>query len=575
MPLTILTNLLVLIGAALCGGILMKSIKQPPIVGYLLAGVVLGVLFEAGTAPETVIFLSELGIVLLLFTLGLEFSFTRLKKVARVAVFGGILQIVLTAAISTIVIHFFHFSWFHALFMSAAFSLSSTAIVVKLLADRGELDSLPGEIMVAWLIVQDLAVLPMIILLPTLGKLAVYGTLTGDVLVELVRNLGISAMIITGVLFAGKQIVPVFIAKIADYNSRELLLVSVFGIAVGGAVLTQILGLSAALGAFVAGLLIAESVQAHAIFSEIRPLRDLFVLLFFTTLGLVLPGGFLFNHFPQIVLITLLIIAIKFILVGWLTLYLGYHSKTSFLVSIGLIEVGEFAFVLARVGLTGGVIDETIYGMILSVALFSILVMPPLFLAAPVLYGRIKNYSKLKMNPLYVQFFSKYEHQETLEELPYKNHVVLCGYGRVGKYVGRALDMAKIPYVVIEYNHQKAAELKLKGIKVVYGDPSDKDILDYTQVDLAKAIVIAIPDLSTQRQVILHSLSLNKNVEIYCRSHHEEHQLHLKALGVSAVIQPEFEAALSISDKILKSFGKKGKDIESNVTRLKIEHGLS
>ena len=179
------------------------------------------------------------------------------------------------------------------------------------------------------------------------------------------------------------------------------------------------------------------------------------------------------------------------------------------------------------------------------------------------------------MTPLYTKFFSHYEHDEILEELPYKNHVVLCGYGRVGKYVGRALDMAKIRYVVIEYNHQKAQELKAKGIQVIYGDPADKDILDYAQVDYAKAVVIAIPDLTTQRQVIAHSRELNKDVEIYCRSHHEEHMEHLKTLGATAIIQPEFEASLSITDKILRSFGQKGKDIEGKITRLKIEHGLA
>jgi CPA2 family monovalent cation:H+ antiporter-2 len=257
-----------------------------------------------------------------------------------------------------------------------------------------------------------------------------------------------------------------------------------------------------------------------------------------------------------------------------LTLYLGYHAKTSFIVSLGLIEVGEFAFVLARVGLSETVITSDVYGMILSVALLSILIMPPLFLAAPVLYLRLKNYSKTKLPPLYTRFFARYEHHDLLEELPYKDHVVLCGYGRVGKYVGRALDMAGIPYVVVEYNQQKARELKDKGIKVVYGDPADIDILDYAQVDKARAVVVAIPDLHTQRMVVENSLHLNKDVKIYCRTHHEEHQAILKDLGVTSIIQPEFEASLSVTDKILSLFGKKPKDISGKITRLKIEHGL-
>lgn len=575
MPLTILVNLLVLVGAALVGGILLKSIKQPPIIGYLLAGVVLGILFGSTITSETVAFLSELGIILLLFTLGLEFSLTRLKKVAKVAVWGALLQIILTVVLSTLVIHLLNFSLFHAFFMAAAFSLSSTAIVVKLLSDRGELDSLPGEIMVAWLVVQDLAVLPMIVLLPTFGKIAQSGIVTGEVIVDLGKNLVVATVVLGGVLLAGKKVVPLFISGVASYNSRELLLVSVFGTAVAGALLTQVLGLSAALGAFLAGLLIAESTQQYAVFSEVRPLRDLFVLMFFATLGLLLPSGFIFAHFPQILLITVFVVALKFLVVGILSLYLGVHAKTSFIISIGLIEVGEFAFVLSKVGLDGGAIDETVYGMILSVALLSILVMPPLFLAAPALYTRLKRYTKHKMNPLYIRFFGQYEHKDLLEQLPYKNHVVLCGYGRVGRYVGRALEMEKIPYIVIEYNQHKAESLKAKGLKVVYGDPSDIDILDYAQVDFAKAVVVAIPDFHTQQQVIANSLTLNKDVQIYCRTHHEEDQAQLKSFGVAAVIQPEFEAALSITDKLLKTFGTKPKDIEGKVTRLKIEHGLA
>ncbi len=323
-----------------------------------------------------------------------------------------------------------------------------------------------------------------------------------------------------------------------------------------------------------AGLLIAESAAQHAVYSEIRPLRDIFSLLFFTSLGLIIPQGFIFNHFGTIFGLTTLVVGIKFIVVMCLILYFGYHAKTSFIVSIALVEVGEFAFILARLGLSQGVISQDAYSYILSVALLSILVMPPLLLAAPSIYSKIRVFFKTKFPVVYLQLFSHFEQAYIQEELPYKDHVVLCGYGRVGKYVGRALTMAKIPYVVVEYNHQTLKELKDSGVEVVYGDPSDIDILDYAQVDKARAVVIAIPDLHTQQMVIVNSLKLNKNIKIYCRSHHEEHQKHLKNLGVTSVIQPEFEAALSITDKILTSFGTKQKDIEGKITRLKIEHGL-
>lgn len=569
-----LLYLLLLLLVSFVGGVLFKLIKQPPVVGYLVAGLVLGIIIgDVGTKPE-IEFLSELGVVLLLFTLGLEFSLNRLKKVARVAIFGGILQIVSTILFGIFFIRQFGFDFYPSLFMAAAFSLSSTAVVVKLLTDRGEMDTLPGEILIAWLIIQDLAVLPMMILLPTLGKELAVGNVTTAGFMSLGQNVAFVAAVLAGLVLLGREVVPRMIGKVAALNSRELLLLTVFGVAVAGGLVTQLMGLSAAIGAFLAGLLIAESAQQHAVFTEIRPLRDLLALLFFTTLGLILPGGFLFTHFGQIMGIVGLTMLLKLIIVVVLTLYLGYHAKTSLIVGLGLVEVGEFAFILARVGLAEKVVSLDVYALILAVTLVSILFLPPLFTLAPRLYLYARELSKTHFPPLYLRLFAHLEHKDTLEELPFVDHVVLCGYGRVGKYVGRALALAKIPFIVIEYNHHIARELKKAGIPVVYGDPADVDILDYAQVDRARAVVIAIPDLHTQEMVIAGSRQLNKQIQIFCRTHHEEHQKILKTLGAATLIQPEFEAALSITQKILKIFGTKTEEIEGKLTRLKLEHGL-
>jgi len=568
-----LLYLLVILSAAFFGGALFKKFGQPPVIGYLLAGTVLGILFGTSYTHEVVELLSELGIVLLLFTLGLEFSFHKLSQMVKVALIGGVIQIIITIWLQSLLMLWLGFDLVSSLFASAAFSLSSTAVVIKILSDRGELDSLPGEIMVTWLIIQDLAVLPMFVFLPVIVKIAQGATHVSEP-TNIARLVFVTSLVLVVFIGLGKKLIPWFIGRVANLNNRELLLVSVFTIAVAGALFTQLIGLSAALGAFLAGLLIAESSQQHAVFSEIRPLRDLFALLFFATLGLVLPAGFLFAHFPMILILTLSVIVVKFLVVGLLTAYLGYHPKTVFTVGLGLIEVGEFAFILARVGLNDKIISQDIYGYILSVALLSILIAPPLFLAAPVLYKKLREVSKTKLAPLYLTFFTPFEYGTTIEQLPFANHVVLCGYGRVGKYIGKALQLSRIPFVVVEYNHHKTSALRAAGLNVVYGDPADYDILDYAQVDKAKALVIAIPDLHTQQEVISNSLKLNQDILIYCRSHHEEHQKHLKNLGVTAVVQPEFEAALSITDKILTRFGANKRDIEMKLTQLKVEHGL-
>jgi len=574
MTLNILGYLFIILVTAFFGGAFFKSLKQPPLIGYLMAGLFLGVVFGDNIAPAAISFLSELGVVLLLFTLGLEFSLSRLKKLGSATLVGAFTQLIVTIFLVTILLQFFGWNFFPALFTAAAFSLSSTAIMVKLLTDRSEMETVAGEIMVGWLIIQDLAVLPLMILLPVLGKQFFPASFSAAGIFLLVQNLMLSAALIGTFLVLGRQIVPYLIKKVAALNSRELLLAAVFIVAVFGAFTTQALGLSAALGAFLAGLLISDSVETHAIFSEVRPLRDLFSLVFFASLGLILPVGFLFEHFGTILSLTTLVILIKFLVVIIISLYSGHHAKTSFILAVGLIEVGEFAFILAKMGLSQQVIDVTTYGYILSVGLISILIMPPLYLATPNFYTSLREFTKKRMQAVYLQFFTKYEHKDTLEELPLSDHVVLCGYGRVGRYIGRALEMAEIPYIVVEFNRQKVAVLKSQGVNVIYGDPADIDILDYAQVDKARAVVIAIPDFHTQEQVITKSLTLKKDVAIYCRTHQEEHQQVLKALGVAAIIQPEFEAAISISDKILKSFGKGPDEIEGKIARLKIEHGL-
>ncbi|HCS79474.1 TPA: hypothetical protein DIV55_07120 [Patescibacteria group bacterium] len=572
MPISVLTYLLVIVCTAFILGAVMRFIKQPPVIGYLIAGFILSLFLKSNETNEIVNFLSELGIVFLLFTLGIEFSFKRLGKVAHIAIIGAIVQILTTMLFGTLLITGFGFSLFAAFFMASAFSLSSTAIVVKILTDKGEMDTLPGEIMVGWLVVQDLAVLPLMIILPSLGKEMLSGGLTPLSFLLLAKNTLFAFLALGLVLYAGKHLVPWILKKIAGLNSRELLLVSVFIIVIIAAVLTQQLGLSAAIGAFLAGLLIAESSQMHAVFSEIRPLRDLFAMIFFATLGLILPDGFILQNIMTILSLSLVIMLVKFVIVLSLVLYLGYHAKTSFIVGVGLIEIGEFAFVLARVGLFGQTITTFEYGMIVSVALTSILIMPPLFLATPRIYTLLRESSKKRWPYLYTRLFTSFEHRQMLEELPLRDHVVLCGYGRVGKYVGAALELAKIPYLVVEYNQKKATALKERRIPVVYGDPADIDILDYAQVDKARAVVIAIPDLHTQEQVIVNSQTLKRDIIIYCRSHQDEQQKMLQALGVTEVIQPEYEASVSISRRLLQLFSVTPTEIEKKISQLTLVH---
>jgi len=556
-----------ILAVAFLGGFAAKKIKQPAVVGYLIAGILLS--FVAGKflpVKDLLSFFSEIGIAFLLFTLGLELSWDLLRRVKTVALWGAIIQMLLFIILGIFIFPRFGFDFTTSLLMSFAFSGSSTAIVMKILSEKGEVETLPGEIMLGWLLVQDLAVLPMVAILPALSV----GHNLGTLLISIVK----AALVLSAVWFLGKNLLPKFIKWVADFGSRELLLIAVVALCLLTAILTSALGLSLALGAFLAGLVISKSSENHAIFSEIRPLRDLFSIVFFVSLGMFLNPYFLFSHLPLVLGISLIVILLKFLMVTILVSYLGYHSKTSLIVGMGLTQVGEFAFILSRLGQSDALISDDVHSLILSVALVTILVTPWLMFSAPKIYFHLQKFSK-RFPKIHQKFFVALDRVKDMDGLELQDHVVICGHGRVGSWLARALQLLELPYVVIDYNHQMITELKSKGVNALYGDPADIDVLDYAQVDKAKVVVVAIPDQATQEVVVTNCQTLNKEVKIISRIHQKEALSRLKTLGVSCLIQPEFEAALSIIHRVLQFFGVSDEEIAGKIKRLKIEHGMS
>jgi len=557
------------LGLAFLGGFLAKKAKQPSVVGYLLAGVLISFLTSSFfQAKDLLSFFAEIGVAFLMFTLGLELSLDYLKRVKTVAIWGALIQILLVIVLGIFIFPTLGFDFYSSLFMGCAFSLSSTAIVFKILSEKGEVETLPGEIMLGWLLVQDLAVLPMIAILPTMAGNT--GTGFGTFALSILK----SGAILVLVLILGKNLVPKFISWVSDFGSKELLLIAVVALCLATAILTSSLGLSLALGAFLAGLIISKTSENHAIFSEIRPLRDLFSILFFISLGMFLNPSFLISHLLLILAISLLIVLVKFLVVTILVLYLGYHPKTGLLVGMGLIQVGEFAFVLSRLGLTNRLIDNNVYSLILSVALLTILVTPWLINLAPKFYFVFQKVTK-KFPKVYQKLFKADEKLPEEEGLDLANHVVVCGHGRVGSWLARALQLLEIPYIVIDYNHQMITDLKSQGVNALYGDPADINVLDFAQVDKAKVVVVAIPDQATQEIVVANCQTLNPDIKIISRIHQKEAQSRLKTLGVSSIIQPEFEAALSIIHRVLQFFGIEKEEVSDKIKRIKMEHGMA
>ena len=552
--------LLVLVSASL-GGALVKLLKFPPILGFILSGVLFSSFVDvANLGIEK---LAEIGIILLLFSLGLELSLKSLARFAKIVLLGSILQMVVVVILVYWLLAVFDLSSDSRLILGMGFALSSTAVVIKMLTDRGELDSLHGQIAAGWLLVQDLAVVPMLIVIPALAG----GT---SPIASIAVSLGKSLLVVVGVIVIGRLITPFIMHKLASLNSREILILSSMSLAIGTAIFTSFLGISPALGAFLAGLVISESQEHHAVFAETRPLRDLFVALFFVSLGFLVTPLFIMHNIVAILVLVLLVILVKILVIFSLTTLLGYKGKTAIFVSLSLSQVGEFAFVIFSLAVAKNIISNQIFSLGIAVALVSLLVTPFLFKSQTAIWYWIKGLSskgafcKRLFSPSFKGLLSGKE--------GLKNHIVICGYGRVGSWVGRAVESLAIPLVVVEYNPKVVDELKEKGIKVIYGDPSEKEVLDLAGIQTARAVVLAIPDRALQESVIANIQTLAPQVKIIARAHLDEDWEKLKTLKVEKIIQPEFEAALAIVRSILVSLGRSKEEIGKSLKSLRVSH---
>lgn len=560
-PQTLLLVLLFAFGA----GVLAKKLKQPLLLGYLIAGLLISLIAKKiGLDKDSLKSLSELGLTLLMFTVGLEFSFTKAEKIKRVVVSGALIQILATLIFGAFIcLYFFNLDFRSSVIISLAFSLSSTAIVVKILTEKGRLDSLPGEIMTGWLLIQDLAVLPMIALLPILFN-------GGEMAANLIF-LGKALLVILVALIFAKKIVPILTDKISGLKSRELLLLFTVCLIFVFSVFTKALGFSYGLGAFFAGLVLSQATAHFAIFSEIRPLRDVFLAIFFVSLGLALDPNLLAVSWPKAVLLGASFIGLKIIIVGLILFIFGYHGRVIAAASFGLAEVGEFAFVLASAANIAGFLGNNEYSLIILVSLGTMVMTPWLIAFGEKIYFWLSCRADT-FPPFLAGFLKGADYESGPEELEYHDHAVILGYGRVGKYVGSALEKAKIPHLIVEYNQEIVRQLRLQGKKVVFGDPTNRDVLDFAQVDKAKLVIIAIPDSFSQKVIAENCRELNPEVKIICRSHFEEDFDLLRGLGVEYIIQPEFEAGLSIVHRSLHCFGFTKEEVGQKIRDIRQEH---
>ena len=482
----ITTDIILLIVAAFGCGLLLQRLGQPLILGYIVAGVLLGPHTGGLTVSNIhdIELLSEIGVALLLFALGLEFSLKDLRPVKHVALIGTPIQIGLTMALGLGIGHFLGWGWKPALWLGALVSLSSTMVILKTLMNQGWLGTLSSKVMIGMLIVQDLAVIPMMIALPQLNDPAAGLPVIGLALVK-------AAVFIAAMVLLGTRLLPVLLAHIARLGSREMFLLAITAIGLGVGYATHLAGLSFAFGAFVAGMVLSESDYGHQALADIIPLRDLFGLLFFTSVGMLLDPAFLWSHLGQILGIVLAVGLGKGVVFAGVARLFGYGNVVPLAVGLGLFQVGEFAFVLAKVGVDTGSITGELYSLILSVAIVTMML-------TPLVSGQTARLYTLKRR------WFRHEPLEAtnLPQAALRGHVVIAGVGRVGFRVAQVMQRMGTPFVVVDLDHRRFEKARDAGMPAVYGDASQERVLEAAGVGDAAMLVVTAPGLVAARAMV-------------------------------------------------------------------------
>lgn len=557
----LLHDLAAILLAALGLGYVFHRLKQPVVIGYLLGGLlvgphVLGVVSDASTIE----LFAELGVVLLMFALGVEFSFSELAPVRHLALIGGGLQILVTVGLAALASHALGLTTGSGVMLGCIAALSSTVIVLRTLIERGELDSAHGKALLGILIVQDLSVVPMMVVLPNLS------TPSGFSLASVAWAFAKAGLFLTGVVLIGTRLLPHLMRPIAGTRSKELLLLAGVFLCFGTAALSHQLGLSLALGAFIAGIMVSESDQSHQILADVLPMRDLFATLFFVSLGMLLDPAFLLEHLGTVLGLTLGLMGFKALLGAGVARGFGYAWRTSLAIGFGLAQVGEFSLVLAQLGERQGLLSAELFSLVLASALFTIILTPPLMQAATPLYLALTRKGMLR-EPVH----ARRSPVMTGELTGLVDHVVVCGFGRVGSNLGEVLIHEGIPTLVIELDQNLVNELRARQIPCLYGDPARQEVLRHAHLPLARALIVALPDPTSCQLAVINARALNRSLPILARAHRADDVAELYRLGADEVVQPEFEASLEVIRYTLSRLGYTARDIHRHAQTIRKE----
>jgi CPA2 family monovalent cation:H+ antiporter-2 len=512
-----------------------NRIQLPSIVGFLIAGIILGPsVLKIITNPDQIEIMAEIGVILLLFSVGLEISLRELIDMRRILLIGGGLQVVVTILVSAAIIYAIGIPVQQAIFFGMLISLSSTVIVLRLLTDKDEIDAPHGKFSLAISIFQDLAIVPMFLLLDLLSTSEKVSF--GEVSIRLLTAFGAVAIII----FAAKYLSPHILYRLAKLRMKEIFTVGVILLILGTAYFTYSMGLSFALGAFIAGLIFSESEYSHQIVADTLPLRDAFNSLFFVSVGLLLNLSFVAEN-PFIVVTSALgVVLLKALIIFSIVILMKYPVRIAILVGIGLAQVGEFSFILGEHGLRLNLVSAEMFNLLISSTIITMVLNPFLFRLAPGIAGKSAKLYKPKSK------------QKLIDEV--QNHVIIAGFGLNGRNLAHVLKETGIKYVIIEMNPDTVKKEKLKGENIIYGDIGNYEVLKTALIHKAKVFVIAISDRSTSRRAVKVAKQLNPNVNLIVRTRFMRETDELVKLGADAVIPEEFETSIQIFRQVLEQY---------------------
>ena len=555
-------DLLIILLVSVPVAFLCLRLKLPLLVGLMLTGIVIGP-YGLGLIKEleAIEILAEIGVMLLLFTIGLEFSLRRLREMKRLVLIGGGLQVGLTIAATATVAVLFGRQLNQAVFFGFLVALSSTAIVLKSYAERNETDAPHGRAGVGILLFQDISIVLMMLMVPILGgkDVATFGAIA--------KTLGVSLLALILIVAAAWFFIPVILKQIGKLKNPEVFLLTVVLLFLGISFVTSQFGLSLALGAFIAGMVLADSDYSHQVTAEFLPFRDVFNSIFFVSIGLLLSVGALVENFSTVLLWVVFLVVGKFLLIWAVVQLLGFPQRVSTMTALGLAQIGEFSFVLAKSGRGVDLLPDADYQSFLAASIISMIATPFMIAAAPRFGEFMQSVFKDKKDEDAPESGEEDIHVTSSGGL--SNHVIIVGYGLNGHNLSRVLRAVLVPYTILDLNAETVRQAKEKGEKINFGDATRREVLHHAHIEDANALVLAISDPQAARRTVKQARQMNETLYIVVRTRYTAEITELLELGANEVIPEEFETSIEIFSRVLLRYGIDRHTIESQIERIR------